>query len=41
MDEEYDENEPNDEGGYCACGAVHSVEELDSGVCDCCGGIVE
>jgi hypothetical protein len=23
--------------GYCECGAIHCIEESDSGVCDCCG----
>ena len=24
----------------CDCGAVHTMDEIDSGICDCCGGIV-
>ena len=23
--------------GFCECGAFHSIEEIDSGQCDCCG----
>jgi hypothetical protein len=30
-----------DDSPYCECGAVHSIEETDSGQCDACGGIVE
>jgi hypothetical protein len=30
-----------DDDGYCACGAIHSIEEIDHGACDCCGGTVE
>lgn len=40
MDDDF-EDDRTDDDGYCACGAIHSIEELDSGMCDCCGGIVE
>jgi hypothetical protein len=40
MDDDYDSDWPDDDG-YCNCGVVHSIEEIDSGVCDACGGIVD
>jgi DUF2075 family protein len=32
--EEYDEP-------YCLCGSVHSIEELETNKCDCCGKEIE
>lgn len=29
-----------DDDPYCDCGAVHSIEEIDFCVCDCCGKIL-
>lgn len=26
-----------DDGRWCTCAAEHSIDELDSGQCDCCG----
>lgn len=26
--------------GYCECGAAHGMEEVDSGKCDACGGLL-
>jgi hypothetical protein len=34
-------DEPEDDSPYCECGAIPSIEELDTGKCDCCGRIVE
>lgn len=36
-----DENDDFEDGEYCECGAVHSIDEIDSGRCDCCGGLIE
>jgi hypothetical protein len=27
----------DDADGYCECGVFHTIEEMDSGSCDCCG----
>lgn len=35
--EREDEEEKSE---YCECGAAHSIDEEDSGQCDCCGGII-
>lgn len=40
MGDEYDLDELDDrdtDDGYCDCGACHTIEEMDSGCCDCCG----
>jgi len=26
--------------GYCNCGSLHTIPEIDSGICDCCGGMI-
>lgn len=31
-DEDYSDDDP-----WCDCGSLHTIEEMDSGVCDCCG----
>lgn len=45
MDEPFDycDDDPGEglEDGYCDCGAVHTEDEITSGVCDCCGGIID
>ncbi len=35
----FDENGdvPQDDSPYCECGAVHSIEEIDTNCCDSCG----
>lgn len=37
--DEFDDDGPDD--GFCDCGAGHSIDELDSGRCDCCGGLID
>lgn len=29
-----------DDDIYCDCGACHTIDEIDYGHCECCGGIV-
>lgn len=36
-----DDSALDDDSPYCACGAVHGIEEQDSGICDCCGRTIE
>jgi hypothetical protein len=31
--DEYDD----DTDGYCDCGAMHTIDEIACGQCDCCG----
>jgi hypothetical protein len=31
----------DDDLEFCECGAVHSIEEIDSGHCDACGGMCD
>jgi hypothetical protein len=39
-DYDFDDEEHDDEAGYCDCGALHDDTEL-GGLCSCCGGIVD
>ena len=34
---EYEPVEEPDDDRYCDCGALHTIDEIDSGVCDACG----
>lgn len=34
-------HEHSNDDGNCWCGAIHGIEEIDSGVCACCGGTVD
>ena len=38
---DYEIDDLHDDSPYCDCGAVHSIDELDSGQCDCCGKMIE
>jgi len=38
MDDDLPWDEYNDDDdGYCACCAMHTIDEIDCGQCDCCG----
>lgn len=41
---DYEIDDAMDDGDgseYCDCGAIHSIDEIDSNRCDCCGKRIE